>query len=502
MSALALLLFALVPSESATPNVVVILADDLGWGDVSPLNPESRIPTPAFGRLAAEGMTFTDAHTSAAVCTPTRYALLTGRHCWRTRLKSGVLGGYSDPLIDPARQTIASLLRDNGYSTSCVGKWHLGLGWQWRDDAGIDKDNFGKTNAIGKVDFSRPISGGPIAVGFERSWVVPASLDMSPYVYVANQAAFFTAVDPGNRLPIIDGSPFPAFYRRGEIAPNFSIVETLDWIVAKAGSEIAAGAEDDRPFFLYLPLTAPHKPVMPHQRFVGRTELGPYGDFVAQVDDAIGRVLDSIDEAGTTDETIVIVTSDNGSFMRSSESQPGHVDDPAQQSFKPSNHRANGPWRGTKADIYEAGHRVPFFVRYPGVVAPGSRTDATVCQTDMLATLADLLGVEFDADSAEDSFSMRSVLFGDEASHDRRPLVSQSGNGMLAIREGSLKLIAGDGSGGREQPRGKPFAEPYQLYDLATDPGERTNLAASRSDDVKRLSVTLEAIAHGDEIAH
>ena len=495
---LAALLPALLPlvasqtdAPATTPNVVVILCDDLGYGDVSPLNDRSRIPTPAFAQLAREGMTFTDAHTSAAVCTPTRYALLTGRHCWRTRLKSGVLGGYSRPLIEPDRETLARMLQRAGYRTHCVGKWHLGLGWQTKEEIN-DIDNFGRPDGIGKVDYTQPIEGGPLSVGFDSCFLVAASLDMSPYTYVRN--------DRVTALPttMIDASPFPAFYRRGEKAEDFDIEGTLDRLVEVASGVIREARNDEQPFFLYMPLTSPHKPVLPAERFRGRTDLGPYGDFIVQTDDAVGRILNVLEQNGTADDTLVIVTSDNGSYMRRTENTPDHTQQPSQQAFLPSHHTANGPWRGTKADIYEAGHRVPFFVRWPGLVEAGSQSNATVCQTDLIATLSEVVGESFDRDSAEDSFSMIAALNQNDV--NRRGLVSQSASGMLAIREGQLKLIVGSGSGGRERPRGRAFETPYQLYDLAADPGEQKNLAATRPDDVARLEARLLEITHGDEL--
>ena len=342
------------------PNIIVVLADDLGYGDVQPLNPNSRIATPNFNRLAKEGMTFIDAHSACAVCTPTRYSLLCGRYPWRSSLKRGVLGGYSRPLINKDRQTIATIAKKAAYKTGCVGKWHLGLGWQWHDEPPKDINNMGIAGGKpGLVDYSKPIDHGPNSLGFDYSFIIPASLDMSPYVYIRNECV--TAVPD----KVIEGSKFTAFYRKGEIANDFRIEDVLDQLTSEACNFIKQSATGDQPFLLYFPLSAPHKPVLPHSRFRDKTELGHYGDFVHQVDWTVGQILITLDQAGVADDTLLIVTSDNGSFMFRRGDREDHVADSKIQGFHPDNHRPNGMWRGTKADIWEAGHRVPFFARWP-----------------------------------------------------------------------------------------------------------------------------------------
>ena len=478
------------PPAGQRPNVVIILADDLGWGDVKPLNPDSPIPTPAFERLAAAGMTLTNGHTSAAVCTPTRYSLLCGRHCWRTRLKSGVLGGYSAPLIEPDRETIATIANRAGYRTAAVGKWHLGLGWQLRTRVdGLD--DFQDPPARGQVDFSQPIAGG--LAGFGTTFLVPASLDMSPYVFVADGRA--------TGLPTLDkpAVPFPAFSRAGERAQDFEIIDVLDRIVDEATTAIREAAVAEEPLLLYVPLTSPHKPIAVHPRFEGRSGIGPYGDFVVQTDDAIGRIVAATVAAGMQDNTLLIVTSDNGSYMRSTTGRPGHSDDATQQAYDADVHRPNGPFRGTKADLYEAGHRVPFFAVWPGVIEPGSSSDLPVTQVDLLATLADIWSVPYDAASAVDSVSMLPLLAGE--SNDSRPIVVQSANGSLGLIDGNWKLLATDGSGGRLKPRGRPWSEPYQLYDLADDPGESIDLSGRYPERVAAMTAALRQVVGQDAVA-
>lgn len=461
-----------------TPNIVLILADDMGYGDVRALNPESAIPTPNLDALAAGGMTFTDAHTPSAVCTPTRYGLLTGRYCWRGRLKRGVLNGYGARLIEDGRRTLGDLLGGAGYHSGIVGKWHLGLDWPKRDD---------DPKAI---DFTAPVGDVPNALGFDWSHVIPASLDFPPYVYIEDgRVTEPETVDQ-------EGQPFPAFLRRGPRAKDLVMEEALDHLTAEAVGYIRERAAIGEPFFLYFPLTAPHKPTLPHRRFRGRTGLGDYGDFVVQVDHTVGEVLAAIDAAGITEDTLVIYTSDNGSYMYRYDDpdRTDHTEDAAIQGYRASSHRANGPFRGTKADVYEAGHRVPFFVRWPGRVAAGSRSDATICLTDCMATFAEIVGAELAGDMGEDSFSFLPILRGEERAVPRAPVVHHSAAGMFAIRDGRWKLIAGDGSGGRERPRGKPFAEPFQLYDLSVDLDESDDVIAAHPDVAARLVERLTEI--------
>ena len=466
----------LLAAASDDPNVVVILADDLGFGDVAYLNPQSRIPTPNLDALARNGMAFANAHTPSGVCTPTRYGLLTGRYAWRTRLKSGVLNGYGEPLLAPDRPTIGTFLGAHGYRTAIVGKWHLGLG-------------FAKTGS-GDFDFARPVSDGPHTHGFDESFVIPASLDFPPYVYIRDGK--ITGFPLGRQPQLA----FPRFMRAGELATDLDPSDVLDELVRQSAAFIQRQAREGRPFLLYLPLTAPHKPVWPAERFRGRTELGPYGDFVVQVDETVGSVMKAIDEAGVRESTLVIFTSDNGSFMYrlSGVSEPDHTGDETIQAYRSTNHTANYVYRGTKADIWEAGHRVPFFVRWPGEIEPGIVRRETVCITDVFATLAALVGAELPEDAAEDSFSLLPLLRGRTWDRPRAPVIHHSSRGMFAIRDGRWKLIAGNGSGGREKPAGKPFGRPYQLYDLEADPSERRNLYDRNPIVAERLEQALERI--------
>lgn len=458
-----------IAEETRQPNIIFILADDMGYGDVQVLNSASKIPTPHLDQLAAEGMTFTDAHTPSSVCTPTRYGVLTGRYCWRTRLKSGVLNGYGEPLIQDSRETIAEALGRAGYHTGIVGKWHLGLG-------------FAKKPGGKEFDFSQPVSNGPHTHGFNESFIIPASLDFPPYVFIKNGEI--------TEFPKIEQSAqkFPAFLRKGERSPDFVMEDVLDDLLEQAQGYITSQAKSDKPFFLYFPLTAPHKPVLPHPRYRGKTELGPYGDFVHQVDEIIGGVTNTVDKAGIAENTLIIYTSDNGSFMhRYQAGMKDHVQDESIQAYDEQNHTANGKFRGTKADIWEAGHHVPFFARWKGKIAAGSKCDETICLTDFFATAAELADVKIEGETAPDSFSLVTLMQGNSWSTPRPPVIHHSVAGMFSIRDGAWKLVLGNGSGGREAPRGKPFAKPYQLYNLADDIAEKNNLADQHPEVVQAL---------------
>ena len=454
------------PGEPAPlPNVVVILADDLGSGDLACANQDSAIPTPHFDRLAREGMRLTDAHSPSAVCTPTRYGLLTGRYSWRTRLKSGVLVGDSANLIDPQRLTLPDLLRERGYRTACVGKWHLGLG------------------EGPKTDYSQPLRPGPLDHGFDAFFGIPASLDMAPYVYVLGDRPVQPASERVERSAHRrDGGG--GFWRGGAVAPDFRHVEVLPRLTQRAVEIVERFHREGegRPFFLYLPLSAPHTPWLPTEAFVGASRAGHYGDFVAQVDDAVGEVLAALDRLGIADRTLVIATSDNGSHWPVSDVERW-------------GHAANLSWRGQKADIWEGGHRVPFVARWPGRIPAGKVRDGLFCLTDLMATLAAVTGAILPEDAGEDSYDQWPLLSGEALDEPiRSDAVHHSHGGLFAIRRGPWKLIEGLGSGGFTAPR---TAEPEeggavgQLYHLGWDPGEAENLYLAEPEVVAELSALL-----------
>jgi arylsulfatase A len=411
-------------------------------------------------------MRFTDMHSPSAVCTPTRYGLLTGRYSWRTSLKRGVLFGYDPLLIDTNRLTIAGMLREAGYQTAGVGKWHLGLGSQE------------------KTDYAQPLTPGPLDVGFDRYFGIPASLDMAPYVYI---------VDAG-----LDGAPTETIeksahrrqdgggmWRGGPIAPGFRHIDVLPRVVDESVARIDEfSLNTDTPFFLYVPLSAPHTPWMPIDEFRGSSEAGYYGDFVHQVDAAIGSILQALSRAGVAENTLVFVTSDNGSHWP--------VGD-----IEKYDHRANLEFRGQKADIHEGGHRVPMIVRWPGHVPAAAVCDETGCLTDVMATVAAVIGQTLPDDAAEDSFNLLPALVDKPHETIREATIHHSLGGMFAIRSGPWKLIEGLGTGGFTAPREVEPSEGGprgQLYHLEEDPTESNNLYLDRPEVVAKLTDTLNEI--------
>lgn len=446
-----------------SPNIVVLLADDLGYGDLTCYNKDAKIPTPNLDRLAARSMRFTDAHTPSAVCTPTRYGLLTGRYCWRTSLKRGVLNGYSPALIEPKRLTVPSLLKQHGYVTAGFGKWHLGLG------------------EAAKTDFGKPLKPGPLSVGFDSFFGIPASLDMPPYVFLDNEgvleAPTQTIADSAMRRKGGEG-----FWRGGAIAPHFKHIDVLPTITDRAAAFVAKQTAE-KPFFLYLALTGPHTPWMPTEEFRGKSQAGYYGDFVAQVDASVGRIFKALDDAKLSDNTLLIFTSDNGAHW-------------LPEDIEKWGHRANDGWRGQKADIWDGGHRVPFLVRWPGHVAPGVTSKELICLTDVLATVAAVVDAKLPDDAGEDSYNLLPVLRGDKLDRPiREAVVHHSGDGFFAIRRGPWKLATALGSHGFSLPRDikpKPGEAKGQLYNLDDDPREQNNLWLKKPEMVAQLTALLD----------
>ncbi|MBL7009159.1 MAG: arylsulfatase [Planctomycetes bacterium] len=459
----------------APPNIVLILADDLGIGDPGCFNPRSRIPTPHLDRLAREGMRFTDAHSPSAVCSPTRYGLLTGRYAWRSRLKQGVLWGNDPMLIPDDQPTLASMLRDQGYATAVVGKWHLGLGRFDPERPGL------------QTDFSRPLASGPRSIGFEQVFVLPASLDIPPYLYVDGDRAREPAdtLVRGSELRRMGGG---GFWRSGPAEAGFQHDQSLPLFTERALSWIREhrARRPQQPFFLYFPLTAPHTPWVPTAEFQGRSRAGWYGDFVVQVDSVVGELMAALEQTGAVENTLVLFTSDNGSNWM--------IQDKLQYA-----HDANLGYRGQKADIHEGGHRVPMIARWPGRVAPGSVCDALIGLNDLYATLAELHGYALAAGEAPDSVSFLPALLS-SGPGARGELVHHSFDGMFAIRDGGWKLIEGLGSGGFTGPTrvaSVPGGPTGQLYDLDADPHERVNLWPDRPEVVERLTARLREIRGG-----
>lgn len=442
------------------PNIVYILADDLGWGDLRCYNKDSAIPTPGADTLARQGVRFTDMHSPSAVCTPTRYGILTGRYCWRTSLTKGVLWGYSPNLIEPGRLTVPAMLKKQGYYTAGVGKWHLGLGNQE------------------KADYSKPLKPSPIDHGFDYYFGIPASLDMDPYLYFENDRAVEqpSASTPGQN------TPRGVFWRGGPIAPSLKIPEVMPTLADKAVSIIRERAEKPEPFFLYFPLTAPHTPWVPKEPYVGKSKAGLYGDFVAQVDDTLGRILKTLDETGIAENTLLVFTSDNGADWK-----PGD-----KAAFA---HRANASWRGEKADVWEGGHRVPFLAKWPGMIPAGSVSTQLGCLTDFMATAAAITGQQLPANAGEDSYNLLPAFTGVAKKPIRDAVIHHSMEGIFSVREGDWKLELCLGSGGFSEPKfeaPKPGGPEGQLYNLAKDPAEADNVWSKHPEIVRRLTALLD----------
>ncbi|NOX98468.1 MAG: arylsulfatase, partial [Verrucomicrobia bacterium] len=381
------------------PNIVYILADDFGYGDASCYNPDSKIETPYIDRLAREGMRFTDAHTPSSVCSPTRYGILTGRYCWRTRLKERVLDGFDPPLIEAGQVTVPSLLKQQGYATAAVGKWHLGMNWTdkkgdavpWIPTAEKKRPRNGFD-----VDYTAAIKGGPTAVGFDQYFGISASLNMPPFCYLKNEKPLHLPVWQQERI----STDFVSV-DEGMRSPDFTITGVMPRLTGEAIAVIEdhAREKNTKPLFLYAPLTSPHLPLAPNVEYRGRSQAGEYGDFVVETDAFVGAILDALDRTGLAENTLVIFTSDNGGLYHWW--QPEEADDLKHyrvskrgQYAKGFGHQGNINLRGTKADIWEGGHRVPFIVRWPGKTPVGSTNDELVELTDLLATCAAITGAK------------------------------------------------------------------------------------------------------------
>jgi arylsulfatase A-like enzyme len=437
------------------PNIIYILADDLGYGDVQCLNPErGKIATPNMDKLASQGMIFTNTHSSSSVCTPTRYGILTGRYNWRTHLQSGVLSGYSEPLIDAARLTVPALLKQNGYTTGIIGKWHLGMD-------------------IPKDEPSPRITNGPTTRGFDSYFGISASLDMPPFAFIEND--HFTE-------PL---TTTKKWQRTGPAAAGFEAIDVLPTVTRKAVEYIHAQSKAGKPFFLYLPLNSPHTPILPAKEWQGKSGISPYGDFVMQTDWTVGQILDAIDKEGISGNTLVILTSDNGC------SKAANI--PELQS---KGHFPSAWFRGSKSDLWDGGHRIPFIVRWPATVAAGSTCNQLVCLTDLMATCADLVGTKLPDNAGEDSFSFLQALKGKPIPSSRAGVIHHSINGYFSYRQGKWKLLLSKGSGGWSSPTEKEFKDgsaEAQLYDMEKDPGETNNLYKTQPEIVAQLLEQLES---------
>ncbi len=440
-------------AEAARPNIVLIVADDMGYGDPQCYNSQSKCVTPNIDRLAEEGMLFTDAHSAGSVCVPSRYGLLTGRYPFHKPMNS-----RKQPVIDADRTTIASMLKGQGYGTSMVGKWHLGF------DGGPD------------YDYSKPLTGGPVHRGFDRFFGMHASLDIPPYFYMQGDRPVLAPTDQVGDSNTEGWTRIQgAFWRAGPIAPDFKHNQVLHRFASEATKEIGRLSKNEKPFFLYVPLPAPHTPWLPGEKFRGSGDAGMYSEFVAHVDDVVGRILNELDSTETAKNSLVLFTSDNGPVWYDADE-------------KKYSHNSAGPLRGMKGDAWEGGHRVPFLVRWPGKVKAKSTCDHLIGFVDVISTLAEITEAELAPDAGEDSISFVSSLLQSSKESPRQMMIQH--HSASVVRDGKWKLINHLGSGGFSPPQ-KIKAEKNgpqgQLYNLDEDLGETTNLWLQDPDQVEKM---------------
>ena len=439
------------------PNIVVILADDLGYGDAKCYNSAAKVPMPNIDRLATEGMRFTDAHSGSAVCTPTRYGLLTGRYAWRTRLQRGVFYGYEPPLIDADRLTLPKMLKQHGYHTACIGKWHLG--WDWP-----------KSDRNEQPDFTKQIAGGPTTRGFDTYFGTHVP-NQAPYCFIDQDRIIGSPTETKAVDPVMISG------RAGPMVPGWKFEEILPTITRRAVQYVDDRAKTDEPFFLYFPLTTPHEPISPSPAFRGKSGINPVADLMMETDWAVGQVLEAIERNKLADDTLVVFTADNG-----------HATYTGLPALLEAGHQPSGPLQGYKTDIHEGGHRVMFIARKPGLIRAGTTCDATICHTSILPTCAELLGVKLPETASEDGASILPLLKGETP---ERPVfeavVHHAANGQFAVRQGQWKLIFPGVPKGEKSPPSK-----IALYDLVADLGETTNVAAANPEIVAELTKLME----------
>jgi arylsulfatase A len=479
-------------SIAALPNIVILYADDMGYGDLGVQNPESKIPTPHLDRLAAQGTRFTDAHSSSGVCTPSRYAMLQGRYHWRKF--HGIVNSFDQPILDTEKTTLAELLRQQGYKTACIGKWHLGWDWnaikksgaQEQSAAGEGKKKAGqaKVFAPDAFDWSKQIPGGPLSHGFDYYFGddVP---NFPPYAWFENDRVITEpSVAMSNPKPTAEGNwetrpgPMVKDWDFWGVMPTLT-TKAVDWIGKQKATE---------PFFLYFPFTSPHAPIIPTDEFIGKSNAGGYGDFMSQTDDTVGRVLQALETNGLTENTIVIFSADNG---------PEHY---AYERVKQFGHRSMGPLRGLKRDIWEGGHRVPMIIRWPGKVPAGKVNDGLMSQIDLYATISKIVNADIPEGSAEDSYNQLEMIQGN-AKSARDTLVHNTNANGYALRYQDWVLIATKTGAVSKVPDWfdsahgyTSHASPGELYNLREDIGQSKNLYAEMPDKVAELSRRLEQL--------
>lgn len=475
-------------AETKPMNVLILYADDLGFGDLSIQNPKSKIPTKNLDALAKSSMRFSDGHSSSGICTPSRYALLTGRHHWRDF--HGIVNAFGGSVFKPERLTLPEMMKASGYTTGAIGKWHLGWDWDAIKKPGAEPVKIGRnrTYSFDALDWSKPIPDGPLAHGFD-SYFGDTVINFPPYCWIENDRvpqAPDTMMDTAKWKPIKEGN---WECRPGPMTSDWDPYQNIPTITRRGVDFINRQKDSDQPFFLYFAFPSPHAPIIPNDPFDGKSAAGPYGDFVYETDDAAGQLLQALEDSGQAGNTIVIFSADNG---------PEHYAYARDENF---DHWSAEPFRGLKRDIYEGGHHVPFIIRWPGLTQPGQTSDALVSQIDIMATLASYLGFELPDNAAEDSHDLMPLLDG-QSDRVRQSHVHNTSADRYAIRDGDWLLIdAKNGYTGRsskawEAKRDYPADDDgaVELYNLRTDIGQRNNVAADHPQKVTELKTLLEKI--------
>ena len=478
------------PAKTLRPNVVIIFADDMGYGDVGALNRDSRIPTPNLDRLARQSLSFTDAHSAGSYCVPSRYGLLTGRYMWRTRLGSGGnLANLAGTLIEPGRKTLADLLQGAGYFTGLVGKWHQGIDWKLRDESAREvirvHPNY---QDFGNIDFAAPVLKGPRDYGFDYSFSTAGSAEMNPSTFIENNRATIIPTRSSQEVKEKNGQ----WYGRDDniVAEGYTMSGLVPTLSRKACEfvETATRTRPDQPFFLYYAMTTPHNPIVPNKKFIGTSRAGAYGDFVVELDHHVGRILDKLVEAGIARNTLVIFTSDNGPVDRTK----GYRQRWVRGDTGVYGHDSNGPFSGWKAGLQEGGHRVPFFVRWPDKIKPGGSCATTILFNDVIPTLAEMLNIELDSNTAEDGQSFFKALTGEASPASfHEAIVHNHSNGTFAIRKDAFKLTV-NGPKTTSQIVDDAFPVTYVLHDLGKDIEESTDVSRSHPEVVKEMHALLK----------
>lgn len=459
------------------PNIVVILADDFGVGDVQAHYPDNKIATPNLDRLVQQGMSFTDAHSPSAVCTPTRYGLLTGRYAWRTRLQEWVLAAYEPPLIAEDRPTLPGFLRDHGYRTVCIGKWHLGWEWPGPQPSRMMEQVHAQKSL--EWDFTRPILGGPTARGFDYYFGTDVP-NAPPFTFIENDTVVIQPTARYHYDPS-EGVVMPRKFDGLPMAPGWRFDEILPELTRRAVQQVHDLGAREEPFFLYFPMTSPHEPVVPSAPFKGKSGIAPIADFVMETDWSAGQVIQALDDAGIADNTIVIFTADNG-----------HSHYTGWEHLIAAGHLPSGPYRGHKGDIWEGGHRVPLILRWPGRIAATQSNDQLVSLTDLFATCVDVVGADLPEDGAEDSFSFLPAVLGRHPAERRKTIVNHSNQGEFALQDGPWKLVYRLSGANLAESRGKPTVA--ELYNLEGDVSEQHDLAAQHPETVARMRQELDRL--------